>query len=356
MTGDYERSDSLYFVMLQHSRHYMEAPVNDLVAIGAIAYNAWQRGQNDEAMRLYSIVLPRTLQAGDFMLAGGYALHLGRLYMEKNELDKTAELFAAAHEYLVAGNRPPRNWERYYTLGRDYYLKINRADKAAAYIDSIAAIQKDAEAAFSSKILAYAEQEAFETKNAIQEKQIEIHKNTIFWISIMFVLAVVSLFIILHYYRKKQRAYRALFLQIKEQDRLSGELEQMRIDQLAQEQPGNDTNAASLQLVMRLREYLLQDEIFAKADIDLDTLPNVLFTNRTYLYRAVKLVTGKTLQEYINLLRMETAKCKLETDFSLTIETIAEQCGFNSRSTFYRLFIAQYKLSPAEYRRMAKLN
>ncbi|MDR0811115.1 MAG: helix-turn-helix domain-containing protein [Paludibacter sp.] len=357
-TGDYERSDSLYFVILQHSRRYVEAHINDIVAIGAIAYNAWQRGQNDEAMRLYSIILPRALQAGDSTLAGGYALHLGRLYMEKNELDKTAELFAAARKYLFLDNRLFRNQERYYTLGRDYYLKINRADKAAVYIDSLADIQKKSEDIFSSKILAYAEQEAFEMEKAIKNKQIEVIKIRIVWISLMFGLATISLLIILYHYRKKQRAYRALFQQIKEQDRLSEDLEQMRIDKLqsAAEQPCIETNSASLQLVMRLREYLLQDEIFAKADIDLDIIPNLLSTNRTYLYKAVKLVTGKTLQEYINLLRMETAKRKLETDFSLPIETIAQQCGFNSRTTFYRFFVAQYNLSPTAYRKMAELN
>ena len=158
---------------------------------------------------------------------------------------------------------------------------------------------------------------------------------------------------------------RGLYRQIKEHDRLSEELGRMTKlsenllssvpqsvgDEAEKELPGDRQQR---ELVARLHEYLLKDGNFAKPDINPNELAPELITNRSYLFEAVKTVTGKTLQEYIYSLRIEMAKQKLETDLELTIETLVRDCGFNSRSVFYRFFRKQYGVSPAEYRKMVK--
>jgi AraC-like DNA-binding protein len=198
-------------------------------------------------------------------------------------------------------------------------------------------------------------------------------------------LLAIALAIWMYYSRKIVRKNRGLYLQIKEQDRLSEELDAMtkQYEQMAQSMPeaaddddGNIDGAtvetqrtlslskcASLpgnqqqrQLVARLRQYLLDDHNYTKSDINLDELISGLATNRTYLFEAVKAVTEKTPTEYIHAMQLEEAKQMLETHFELTIEAIAVECGFNSRATFYRLFRERYQINPAEYRRMAKEN
>ena len=89
-------------------------------------------------------------------------------------------------------------------------------------------------------------------------------------------------------------------------------------------------------------------------DIDLDAIVSALATNRTYLYEAVKAVIEKTPIDYIYAMRLEDAKQMLEARFDLNVEVIAEECGFNSRSTFYRLFRERYQINPTVYRKMAR--
>jgi len=165
------------------------------------------------------------------------------------------------------------------------------------------------------------------------------------------VFLIITLGIRIYYYRIVTRKNKALYLQIKEQDRLVAELKQAT----AGNSPENlSDDRQQQQLVAHFSEYLLNERNYTKPETNLDELISALATNRTYLFEAVKAVTNKTPVEYIRSLRLEEAKQMLETRLDLNIETIAENCGFNSRSTFYRLFHEYYQISPAEYRSIAK--
>lgn len=107
------------------------------------------------------------------------------------------------------------------------------------------------------------------------------------------------------------------------------------------------------ELFLRLHAYLVEDKNFTRMKINASELVTALSTNRTYLFEAVKAVTGKTLQQYINHLRQEEARQLLETTDEL-IEAIAAICGYNSVRTFYRLFRQTYHMSPAVYRKTVR--
>ncbi|MCC8187761.1 MAG: helix-turn-helix transcriptional regulator [Bacteroides sp.] len=107
------------------------------------------------------------------------------------------------------------------------------------------------------------------------------------------------------------------------------------------------------ELFLRLHAYLVEDKNFTRMKINASELVTALSTNRTYLFEAVKAVTGRTLQQYINHLRQEEARQLLETTDEL-IEAIAAICGYNSVRTFYRLFRHTYHMSPAVYRKTVR--
>ncbi|QNK41801.1 AraC family transcriptional regulator [Caproicibacter fermentans] len=66
--------------------------------------------------------------------------------------------------------------------------------------------------------------------------------------------------------------------------------------------------------------------------------------------RTFKQITGKTLTNYVNEIRLEKAACFLkQTDLNIT-ET-ALKCGFDSISYFNRLFSRHYKISPTKFRK-----
>ena len=165
------------------------------------------------------------------------------------------------------------------------------------------------------------------------------------------VLLTIALGIWIYYNRIIVRKNKALYRQIKEQDRLAKELKQITTGESSENLPGDRPQR---QLVANFSNYLLNERNFAKPEISLDDMISELATNRTYLYEAVKAVTKKTPLEYIHYLKLEEAKQMLETRFDINIEMIAEGCGFNSRSTFYRLFREYYQISPTDFRKIAK--
>ena len=167
------------------------------------------------------------------------------------------------------------------------------------------------------------------------------------------IFLVIILVIWIYYSRSIVRKNKALYLQIKERDRLEEELKQAVAGGSPENLPGDRQQR---QLVERFCDNLLNERNFAKPEINLDELISKLATNRTYLFDAVKTVMKKTPLEYIHSLQLEEAKKMLETNFELNIEIIAENCGFNSRSNFYRLFHERYQITPTEYRKMTRRN
>ncbi|MDR1667464.1 MAG: helix-turn-helix transcriptional regulator [Bacteroidales bacterium] len=179
-------------------------------------------------------------------------------------------------------------------------------------------------------------------------------------------LLALALGIWIYHDRTVMRKNRGLYRQIKEQDSLKEELAQMTrlyeslspsislsAEAKAEAEKKLPGNRQQRILTARLNEYLLRDRNFAQSDINLDRVVSKLATNRSYLFEAVKAVTGKTPAEYVHILQLEESKRMLETRHDLTIETIAADCGFNNRQTYYRLFREQYNITPAEYRKMA---
>ncbi|MBO4411448.1 MAG: helix-turn-helix domain-containing protein [Lachnospiraceae bacterium] len=68
------------------------------------------------------------------------------------------------------------------------------------------------------------------------------------------------------------------------------------------------------------------------------------------VYETVRMVTGKTFKEYVTNERMNKAASLLfrsEQD----IAEIADACGYNNASTFYRLFRSYYGISPGSFRK-----
>jgi len=368
---NYHLSDSLYMSILLNTDSVFLRPIDETIAIGGLARNAMLQGDEEEALRLYSVALPRALQVNDSLLAGGYAVHLGRLFLQKNELKKTEKMLLAAQKYLRAEENTMRNLIIYYTLARDYYLKINRPDKAVAYIDSIDAIQSMENRIYNTRFLLYSEREAVELEKLLKDEKIHSQKKQIALISTILALLITTLGVFAHFFRKKQKTNRQLYRQIKEQDRLAEDFHLMTLrynkleqsvfnyneitkGQNAEIQDAPNENDKQNMLVAKLHEYLLCDKKFTQHNIGHKDLAAELITNKTYLFDAVKTVTGHSLQEYINLIRLEEARKMLDNKSGSSIEIIAAECGFNTYRTFHRLFKHRYRLSPAEYFRMVK--
>lgn len=69
-----------------------------------------------------------------------------------------------------------------------------------------------------------------------------------------------------------------------------------------------------------------------------------------YFHRLFKNVTGESVHQYIKRTRLEAAANQLIFSPHLTVQNIAETCGFLSLSSFTRTFKSTYSVTPGEWR------
>ncbi len=85
----------------------------------------------------------------------------------------------------------------------------------------------------------------------------------------------------------------------------------------------------------------------------MDFIANEMSISKMKLYRMVKSCLNTTPVEYIKTLRLEKAE-KLLVGTSQTVQQIMYECGFNTKTYFYREFDKKYGCTPKQYRDKAK--
>ena len=83
--------------------------------------------------------------------------------------------------------------------------------------------------------------------------------------------------------------------------------------------------------------------------MSLESVANSFYVNKCYLSRIFKETTGFTINEYINIHRVNKAQ-KLLTDSNLSITEIASGCGYESLTYFEKVFKTYREVSPLKYR------
>jgi YesN/AraC family two-component response regulator len=89
--------------------------------------------------------------------------------------------------------------------------------------------------------------------------------------------------------------------------------------------------------------------------IDLRFLGDMLHASPSHLARTFKKYMNFSIISYINKIRIEKAKIKLE-DQGLSIQAIASELGYESLNNFYKYFKIMTGLTPAAYRHERILN
>ena len=87
--------------------------------------------------------------------------------------------------------------------------------------------------------------------------------------------------------------------------------------------------------------------------LTLDMISEKAGISKYYLAREFHRITGYTVISYINQVRCEKAK-QLLAENELTIESIANACGYSNFSYFTRTFTSVVDMRPSEFRAMLK--
>lgn len=106
------------------------------------------------------------------------------------------------------------------------------------------------------------------------------------------------------------------------------------------------TNALDQAFLQKAIDYVagnLQD-----SQLSVDSMAAVFNLSRMQVYRKIKSLTGKSIVEFIRMVRMKEA-IKLMDGHKHTLSEIAFEVGFNSASYFTRCFKEEYGKTPSEY-------
>lgn len=85
--------------------------------------------------------------------------------------------------------------------------------------------------------------------------------------------------------------------------------------------------------------------------LDVDYFAKKVGLSKSSLYRKMKVITGQSINEFIQTIRLKKA-AQLLIESPLTISEIAYETGFTDPYYFSRVFKKQFKVPPTEYRSM----
>lgn len=108
-----------------------------------------------------------------------------------------------------------------------------------------------------------------------------------------------------------------------------------------------NTNTSSIdkEFIQKVLNYI--GENISDSDLSVELLASQVNLSRSQLYRKIKTLTGKTVNEFIRKIRLQRAKQILETGSS-NIGEVCYKVGFSSPSYFTKCFKAHFGILPTE--------
>lgn len=120
----------------------------------------------------------------------------------------------------------------------------------------------------------------------------------------------------------------------------------------ATDNPSQEKAYYAKAIKQNIDEIILREQYYLNKDLSLNSLASLLGTNRQYLSSYIKNIKHSTFYDYVNEFRLSSVLEKLNATDNLKQvdwEEIIGSCGFNSYSTFLRVFKKRFKMLPSKY-------
>lgn len=105
--------------------------------------------------------------------------------------------------------------------------------------------------------------------------------------------------------------------------------------------------------VEKIKQVLRAHELFLRTDLRLTDITEMMHTNRTYLWQALK-DEGTTFSEIVNKMRIEYAVKLIRQHPDVPISEICASSGYANLESFYRHFRNVMHYTPREYAKRLK--
>lgn len=341
--GELDSSDYYFRSILECKDRVKLRPMMDCIALSNLATNYRRRGHYLEALELHKGALPFSLAEGDHSFTSGIYVGLADCYLELGKPDSCKAMIDSALYHI---DQWPwvmsyRSCDLYPVMAR-YYSSIGDSKRSMAYMDSTTVANQREEKKYSGLLIVRANQELFELEHARKEEQLKVFRHISVVLGWIAGTIFVTLLVVLYLYRKKQKAYREMAASSREW-----------AERAPSVVPPAEADTADVALVDSLNHLIDTEKIFLDSEIDLENIAQRLGVHRNMISKAVNTVCGKPFSAYINEFRVRNAILLLSDPANdhLTLETIAFDSGFSSRTTFYRVFKIQTGLNATNYRR-----
>lgn len=103
--------------------------------------------------------------------------------------------------------------------------------------------------------------------------------------------------------------------------------------------------------IEQIKALMEDDKVYLNPELNLSDLAKIANMSRGQLSEIVNSGFGKNFNDFVNQYRVEAFKEMLQNDKhkQLSLLGIAQECGFNSKATFNRVFKKLTNYSPTEY-------
>ncbi len=102
--------------------------------------------------------------------------------------------------------------------------------------------------------------------------------------------------------------------------------------------------------VQQIQQYFEGSNAYLRSDLSLNVLAEELNIPKHYFSQLFNVHIGKSFYQYVAEYRVSYAIDQMqEADFRLKIESLAYECGFNSKSSFNKYFKSIVGCTPIEY-------
>lgn len=185
------------------------------------------------------------------------------------------------------------------------------------------------------------------TKTINNLKQInKIKTTTIFVNTVVIMFLVFALVATAIFYFELQKSYRKIYQlnssdsKIPFSDNLSGDHE--------------DNDSKLYFLFSEMQKLMEEKKFYQKPGITISELSTALISNDKYISQSIHRYAGMNFNQYINTLRIQEAKKIFEKNQTISVQQVAEICGFGNSSSFIRAFKSIIGLTPAYYVSLSK--
>ena len=125
----------------------------------------------------------------------------------------------------------------------------------------------------------------------------------------------------------------------------------------AREDEEEDASDPLKNIFVRIKKAMEEDKLFRQHDLSISTLAYHISSNEKYTSNAISTYTKMNFNRFLNFHRINEAKrLLLQYGEEAVISDVLEECGYASRSTFYKAFGEFTGMTPKEFITLSRRN